>query len=231
MPCPCGASNDPMTLPFLSMWIIDGGRTQQSAIGGVSSAWSSISVRSFGRSNTQTSSFLSTARPVTPPSFHLFGSGLGQSGSNLYFGAAWPCPCARTPARRATQTINKNGPAQRASARTLRSFLMDVPPYPVTWFIVVFSTATLIHAIPKCHGLCEGCPLASLVVIRTLQKVRWWITKQSRTSLLAGMTSTRSTRSGESREDPRRGAPFGETYPGGTPEGLPRQPSSILILE
>src|SRR6059036_3758412 len=91
MPCPCGASNDPMTLPFLSMWIIDGGRTQQSAIGGVSSAWSSISVRSFGRSSTQTSSFLSTARPVTPPIFHLLGSGLGQSGSNLYFGAVGAC--------------------------------------------------------------------------------------------------------------------------------------------
>src|SRR5947199_8572364 len=91
MPCPCGASNDPMTLPFLSMWIIDGGWTQQSAVGGLSSAWSSISVRSFGRFNTQTLSLLSTARPVTPPIFHLLGSGLGQSGSNLYFSAAGVC--------------------------------------------------------------------------------------------------------------------------------------------
>src|SRR3990170_7265580 len=30
IPCPCGASNDPVTVPFLSIWIIDGGRTQQS---------------------------------------------------------------------------------------------------------------------------------------------------------------------------------------------------------
>src|SRR5467141_383804 len=91
MPCPCGAANDPMTLPFLSMWIIDGGRTQQSAIGGLSSAWSSISVRSFGRFNTQTLSSLSTANPVTPPIFHLLGSVLGQSGSNLYLGAVVAC--------------------------------------------------------------------------------------------------------------------------------------------
>src|SRR6202140_2251396 len=92
MPCPWGASKEPMTLPFLSMWIIEGGRTQQSAIGGVSSASSSISVRSLGRSNTQTLSSLSTANPVTPPSFHLFGRGLGQSESNLNFGAV--CCCA-----------------------------------------------------------------------------------------------------------------------------------------
>src|SRR5437867_7405902 len=107
-----------------------GGCTQQSAIGGLSSASSSMLVRSFGRSSTQTLSSLSTASPVTPPSFHLFGSGFGQSGSNLYFGAAWPCPCtgARTPARRATHTTNKLGPAHRASARRLRSVLMDGPP-------------------------------------------------------------------------------------------------------
>src|SRR5277367_6904843 len=70
---------------------MDGGRTQQSAIGGVSSASSSISVRSFGRSNTQTLSSLSTAKPVTPPIFHLLGRGLGQSGSNLNLGAAGSC--------------------------------------------------------------------------------------------------------------------------------------------
>src|SRR5439155_24992018 len=102
MPCPCGASNDPMTLPFLSMWIIDGGRTQQSAIGGVSSASSSISVRSFGRSYTQTLSSLSTASPVTPPIFHLFGSGFGQSGSNLYFGTREDGACAASAAHKAT---------------------------------------------------------------------------------------------------------------------------------
>src|SRR5580704_7167116 len=80
-----------MTLPFLSMWIIEGGRTQQSASGGVNSASSSISVRSLGRSNTQTLSSLSTANPVTPPIFHLLGRGLGQSGSYLNLGAVWSC--------------------------------------------------------------------------------------------------------------------------------------------
>src|SRR5438105_7321903 len=42
---------------------------------------------SLGRSSAQTLSSLSTARPVMPPIFHLFGNGLGQSGSNLNFGA------------------------------------------------------------------------------------------------------------------------------------------------
>src|ERR1700686_2186518 len=109
-----------MTLPFLSMWIMDGGRTQQSAIGGVSSASSSISVRSFGRSNTQTLSSLSTAKPVTPPIFHLFGNGLGQSGSNLNFGA--PCDCAPI----ATNNANKHRPANRPNAlvRRLRSLVL-----------------------------------------------------------------------------------------------------------
>src|SRR3984893_8985845 len=70
---------------------MDGGRTQQSASGGLSSASRSISVRSLGRSYTQTLSSLSTASPVTPPSFHLFGRGLGQSGSNLNLGAVDSC--------------------------------------------------------------------------------------------------------------------------------------------
>src|ERR1700732_729267 len=74
---------------------MEGGRTQQSAIGGASSASSSISVRSFGRSCTQTLSSLSTASPVTPPIFHLFGRGFGQSASTLYFGAL--CVCAANP--------------------------------------------------------------------------------------------------------------------------------------
>ncbi len=64
------------------MWIIDGGRVQQSEIAGEGSAWSSRSRRSFGRFSTQTLSSLSTASPVTPPIFHLFGIGLGQVGSN-----------------------------------------------------------------------------------------------------------------------------------------------------
>src|SRR5215470_8323690 len=70
---------------------MEGGRTQQSAMAGASSALSSMSRRSFGRSYTQTLSSLSTARPVTPPIFHLFGIVFGQSGSNLYLGAAGVC--------------------------------------------------------------------------------------------------------------------------------------------
>src|SRR5580704_1461788 len=110
IPCPWGASKEPITLPFLSMWIMAGGRTQQSASGGFSSASSSISVRSFGRSRTQTLSSLSTAKPVTPPIFHLFGSGLGQSGSNLNVGAV----CAFAPATRH---------ARKAEIRTVRRFM------------------------------------------------------------------------------------------------------------
>src|ERR1700704_1152047 len=128
MPCPCGGSNEPRTSPLLSIWIIAGGRTQQSAIGGVSSASSSISVRSFGRSSTQTLSSLSTASPVTPPIFHLFGSGLGQSGSNLNFGA--DC-CACVP--RATNKPNKQRPANTLKAQFRRlisifCFTGSVPP-------------------------------------------------------------------------------------------------------
>src|SRR5271168_440371 len=100
-----------MTLPFLSMWIIEGGRTQQSAIGGVSSASSSMSVRSFGRSYTQTLSSLSTANPVTPPIFHLFGRGFGQSGSSLNLGAV--CSCAPSEAHK----TDKPRPTNTANAR------------------------------------------------------------------------------------------------------------------
>src|ERR1700675_3208975 len=89
---------------------MEGGRTQQSAIGGVSSASSSISVKSFGRSYTQTLSSLSTASPVTPPIFHLFGSGLGQSGSNLNFGAAVSCAAIDT------HQANKPRPPNTANA-------------------------------------------------------------------------------------------------------------------
>ena len=81
MPCPWGASKKPMTWPFLSIWIMDGGRTQHSAMGGESSARSSSAVRSLGRLYTHTSSLLSTARPVTPPIFQRLGSGFGQVGS------------------------------------------------------------------------------------------------------------------------------------------------------
>src|SRR5215471_21418418 len=107
MPCPWGASKEPITLPSLSMWIIAGGRTQQSAIGGVNSASSSMSVKSFGRSSTHTLSSLSTANPVTPPIFHLLGKDLGHEGSNLYFGAAL-CACKKkaTPKTDQLRTTN-----------------------------------------------------------------------------------------------------------------------------
>src|ERR1700680_4396616 len=100
---------------------MEGGRTQQSAIGGVSSASSSISVKSFGRSCTQTLSSLSTASPVTPPIFHLFGKGFGQSTSTLYFGAL----CVRAP--RAQINTNKHRPAARPSAIAILSLLMGPP--------------------------------------------------------------------------------------------------------
>src|ERR1700685_1546427 len=99
-----------MTLPFLSMWIIEGGRTQQSAIGGFNSASSSMSVRSFGRSYTHTLSSLSTARPVTPPIFHLLGRGLGQSGSNLNLGGAGSSAAGKL------VNTNKQRPVDRANA-------------------------------------------------------------------------------------------------------------------
>src|SRR5580692_2591830 len=139
MPCPCGGSMEPITLPALSMWIMDGGRVQQSAIGGVSSASSSISVRSFGRSWTQTLSSLSTANPVTPPIFHLFGSGFGQSESTLYFGAF----CVR--ALRAAKRTKTNRPAVRHKAITFRSLLMGLPLLNRWKFSSDHPGGTLIH--------------------------------------------------------------------------------------
>src|ERR1700746_2171208 len=118
MPCPWGASKEPMTLPPLSMWIIAGGRTQQSARGDVNSASSSISVRSLGRSNTHTLSSLSTASPVTPPIFHLLGSGLGQSGSNLNLGAVGSC---------APKNPHKTNTLRPAHTFTLLSRFMNPP--------------------------------------------------------------------------------------------------------
>src|SRR5215469_12398736 len=95
---------------------MEGGRVQQSAVGSASSALSSISLKSFRRSKTHTLSSLSTASPVTPPIFQLFGKGLGQSGSNLYFGAA--CCCAPS----ATDKTNRQRPGKPTNARlhTLR---------------------------------------------------------------------------------------------------------------
>src|SRR5579862_1581015 len=122
MPCPCGGSKEPITSPFLSMWIIDGGRVQQSAPVGVTSARNSISLRSFGRSSTQTLSSLSTAKPVTPPIFHLFGIGLGQFGSNLYLGAA--SSCAPSP----THNANKPRLPNTANARLHTRRLLFMNP-------------------------------------------------------------------------------------------------------
>src|ERR1700676_1035334 len=118
MPWPSGSSGvkEPITSPFLSMWIIDGGRVQQSPVGGFFAAWSSRSLKSFGRSRTQTLSSLSTASPVTPPNFQLFGSGLGQSGSYLYLGCV--SVCAPTPAPQANKPqANKQSPASTVTAR------------------------------------------------------------------------------------------------------------------
>src|ERR1700730_4685615 len=115
MPCPSGASKEPITSPFLSMWIIEGGRVQQSAVGAASSALSSMSLKSFGRSSTHTLSSLSTANPVTPPIFHLLGRGLGQSGSNLYFGG--DCVCAPI----VTDKPNKQRHAMKTNTQ-LRTF-------------------------------------------------------------------------------------------------------------
>src|ERR1700751_1288344 len=141
IPCPCGGSNEPITLPSLSKWIIDGGRLQQSAIGGVSSASSSMSVRSLGRSSAHTLSSLSTASPVMPPIFHLFGSGLGQSGSNLNFGAVSvggaPRSARKSPAPKSTaQKANSEIPA------TLAHAFGGVQPI----FTIPSSHVTLLHA-------------------------------------------------------------------------------------
>src|ERR1700676_1750270 len=95
------------------MWIIDGGWTQQSAIGGFNSASSSMDVRSFGRSYTQTLSSLSTANPVTPPIFHLFGRVLGHSESYLYLGAVSSC------APNAAHNANKPRPPNAVALRHL----------------------------------------------------------------------------------------------------------------
>ena len=90
MPWPCGASNEPMTLPALSKWIIDGGRTQQSD---AAELGFELEVRQVVRTVVHPDGVVlgATARPVTPPIFHLFGSGFGQPGSYMSRGA---CPCA-----------------------------------------------------------------------------------------------------------------------------------------
>src|SRR5260370_36469554 len=99
-----------MALRVLPIWIGGGGGLQQAARGGFGAASSLISVKSWGRSNTQTLSSLSTAKPVTPPIFHLFGRGLGQSGSNLNFGAVGSCAASTA------HKTNKPKPANPANA-------------------------------------------------------------------------------------------------------------------
>src|SRR5579872_4581476 len=101
------------------MWIIEGGRAQQSA--SLTSALSSISRKSLGRSSTHTLSSLSTASPVTPPIFHLLGRGLGQSGSNLYFSAAGVC------APKAAHRTDRATPSHRADARAPRILFIGSP--------------------------------------------------------------------------------------------------------
>src|SRR5450755_129123 len=87
---------------------MDGGWTQQSDSGGSSSAWISMLVRSAGRLNTQTLSSLSTAKPVTPPIFHLLGSGLGHVASTLNLGTSG----ASAPTRaHAASTVQPTSPA------------------------------------------------------------------------------------------------------------------------
>src|SRR5580704_1074126 len=131
MPWPCGCSgvNEPITFPSLSIWIIDGGRVQHSAVGGFFAACNSVSLRSLGRSSTHTLSSLSTANPVTPPIFHLFRKGLGQSGSNLYFGA--DCVCAPTPTHNASKQRPPKAP--NALIHMLRSILVFMGLLPHRW--------------------------------------------------------------------------------------------------
>src|SRR5437016_11850191 len=160
MPCPCGGSKEPMTLPSLSKWIIDGGRLQQSAIGGFNSASSSISVRSLGRSSAQTLSSLSTARPVIPPIFHWFGSGLGQSGSNLNFGAVSvgaPRSARKTPApKNATQTTDSENSANLAQALVIQR-IFTVPSSHVTMLDARNFGTFSAESIPR-NSACQQTP-------------------------------------------------------------------------
>src|SRR5262252_6665013 len=103
---------------------MDGGRTQQSAT--PISASSSTSVRSFGRFSTQTLSSLSTASPVTPPSFHLFGNGFGQSGSNLNFGAV--SVCAPSPAQKKIKANAATSDKPRIKGPPFGIVLLDSAP-------------------------------------------------------------------------------------------------------
>src|ERR1041385_2838691 len=118
-----------MTSPFLSMWIIAGGRLQQSEIGGVRPPCASSGKVSLGRVSAQTLSSLSTANPVMPPSFHLFGSGLGHVGSHLYFGMSGELVtahgslaafCAVSPRTRQTARRHRQTASAHSRARGLR---------------------------------------------------------------------------------------------------------------
>jgi len=66
---------------------------------------------------------------LTPPIFHLFGKGLGQSGSNFYFGA--DCVCAPTPTHYASKPRPPKAP--NASIHMLRSILVFMGLLPHWW--------------------------------------------------------------------------------------------------
>src|ERR1700682_4655493 len=100
-----------------------------------------MDTRSLGRFSTQTLSSLSTARPVTPPIFHLLGSGLGQVGSTLNFGTAGDCAPTRV------QVANMASPTSPAIVRALpRTFMtcLLATLYPRTYL--------LNQAIVRCHA-------------------------------------------------------------------------------
>src|SRR5579864_2240937 len=90
-----------------------------------------MSRRSCGRSSTHTLSSLSTANPVTPPNFQLFGKGFGQSGSNLYFGV--PVTCARG----ATDKTNKQRPADTTIARIHARLSLLISPSSYRVFVAL----------------------------------------------------------------------------------------------
>src|SRR5579862_1737429 len=137
------------------MWIIDGGWTQQSAIGGFSSASSSMDVRSFGRSYTQTLSSLSTANPVTPPISHLFGRGLGQLTSTSNFGTV--CIWAAGPSARKNAKRRPSAPAQiHLYVAIAISSSVTRTPRPRRLWRSVFRAKRNVNKWPEAPGRTSG---------------------------------------------------------------------------
>src|SRR5580704_14531426 len=132
---------------------MEGGRVQQSVVGLGSSARSSISRKSCGRSSTHTLSSLSTARPVTPPIFQLFGKGLGHSGSNLYFGA--DCACAPSAAHK----TNKQMPANPMNARQRTLQLLFISPLLKTCCVTQVGNPNCAESSPSASA-CQPIPPA-----------------------------------------------------------------------